>query len=709
MADALRRFRSSTASGLSENEDRRLLWAPVAFGCGVAVYFSLSSEPPFPVVLACLAVSAAVLVAARYYAPGRGPVVLALVLALAGFATAQYRTITVDAPVLARETGPVFLTGRVISIEPTRKGARMSLADPAFERRMPGATPEIARIHVRNDVAGILPGDTVRMRAILRPPSEPSLPGGFDFARKAYFERIGAVGFALGDVERVSAAADRSVRERISRLRHHLTQRILAGSNADVGPVAAALLTGERRAIPEDVLADMRDSGLAHLLAISGLHIGLVAGLIFFAVRLLLALIEPVALRYPIKKIAAVSAVVGAFSYLLVSGATIPTQRAFLMVSIVMAAVLLDRTAISLRLVALAAGLILLVSPEALMSASFQMSFAAVIALVAAYEAAAPKTARLRQRGGIFSSRLALFVAATVLTTVVASLATAPFAVYHFNRVALFGLAANMLAVPVMAMWIMPTGVLSMMLMPLGLESWGLALMGWGLKALLWVAGFVAGLPDAVALAPPMPVFVLAAIVLGGLWLCVWRGRIRLLALPVLAGAVAAAALVRPPDLMVDRDARFFALNMGEARVYMPAGRNASFERDMWRRRLAVAETLPLPRGVAEDGRLGCDGAACIARFGERSVAVVFDASASVDCRAVDHVVLLVRASPRYCRREVVLLSTFHLWRDGAHAVNFAADGPAVGTVRETRGDRPWSRISPRKRQYLRTSPTSRP
>ena len=453
----------------------------------------------------------------------------------------------------------------------------------------------------------------------------------------------------------------------------------------------------------------MRDSGLAHLLAISGLHIGLVAGLIFFLVRLVLACIEPVALRNPIKKIAAGAAMAGAFGYLVISGATLPTQRAFMMVSIVMAAVILDRTAISLRLVALAAGLILILSPEALLSASFQMSFAAVIALVAAYEYAAPRTAARRERGGILSSRLAMFVAATILTTVVASLATAPFAIFHFNRVALFGLLANMLAVPMMAMWIMPAGLLSMLLMPLGVESWGLALMGWGLDAVLAIAAFVADLPHAVALVPPMAVLALAVLVLAGLWLCVWQGTVRLLALPAAAVAIAASSLVQPPDVLIDRDARFFALNMGDGRVYMAPGRAGGFERDMWQRRLAVSSTLPLPRGVAEGGRLGCDEAACIVTFGNRRIAVIFDAAAAFDCRRVHHAILLSRTSPRYCGRDKVLLSTFHLWRDGAHAIRFDGAAPIVETVREARGDRPWSRLSPRKRQYLRTSPTNRP
>ncbi|MGB0630393.1 MAG: ComEC/Rec2 family competence protein [Alphaproteobacteria bacterium] len=630
-------------------------------------------------------------------------------LVLAGFGAAQLRTLTVDAPVLSRETGPVLVSAQVQFIEPTEKRARLTLVSPVSSDSRHLSALARLRVHVRNDVSDILPGDLVRLRVLVRPPPAPSLPGGFDFARKAYFERIGAVGFALGDVTRISRPAASSLSIRISRLRHDLTARILAAGSAETGPVAAALLTGERRAIPKDVLSDMRDSGLAHLLAISGLHIGLVAGLIFFVVRLLLACIEPVALRYPIKKIAAGTAVAGAFAYLVISGATIPTQRAFLMVTIFMVAVMLDRTAISLRLVALAAAIILILSPEALLSASFQMSFAAVIALVAAYEFAAPKTARLREKGGVLSSRLAMFVAATILTTVVASLATAPFAVYHFNRVALFGLLANMLAVPMMAMWIMPTGLLSMLLMPLGLESWGLTAMGWGLDAVLAIAAAVADLPNAVALVRPMPVVALATLVLGGLWLCIWRGNVRLLALPVLAAAAVSSGFVPSSNVLIDRDARFFAVNLGDGRIYMSPGRAGGFEREMWRRRLAVGAALPLPDGIADGGRLGCDDAGCIVRFGDRKIAVIVDPSATFDCGAVDRVVLLTRVSPRVCRGSSVLVSKFHLWRDGAHAIRFTGGGPIVETVREERGDRPWSRVSPRKTQYLRTSPTNRP
>jgi competence protein ComEC len=484
-----------------------------------------------------------------------------------------------------------------------------------------------------------------------------------------------------------------------------MTKRIMAGVGAQqgIGPVAAALMTGERRAIPKESLASMRDSGLAHLLAISSLHIGLVAGLLFFAIRLGLALIEPVALRYPIKKMAALGAVLGAFAYLLISGATIPTQRAFLMVSIVMLAVMIDRTAISMRLVALSAMAVLLLAPESLLSASFQMSFAAVVGLVAVYEAAAPKMTALRHRGGVLGSRIGLFVAATMLTTLVASLATAPFAIYHFNRIALYGLLANLVAVPVMAMWIMPLGILSFLLMPLGLESLGLVPMGWGISTVLWIADGVAALPGAVALVPPMPTAGLAILSLGGIWACVLRGPIRFYGLPAVAAGLVSILAVSAPNVIINRDGGLVAINLGAGRLVMSPGAGNSFERDMWQRRFAVEEVAPWPSsGIESAAPIGCDPTGCILVIDGETVALVTEpAAATEDCAHADHVILLTRVPRRMCDDGKVAVSTFHIWRDGAHAIRFTRQGPVVETSRERRGDRPWSRISEKRRQYL--------
>jgi competence protein ComEC len=658
--------RRETGITARQNHGRVALWTPVLFAAGIGGYFILPAEPEIWLGSAVLLIAGIGVIGLR---KRRGLVffgLLVVMIAAAGFGAAQFRNAAVSASVLERRIGPVSLSGRVIRVEPSEKGYRLTLDRIEIDRSGVEEIPARLRILVRSRTAPPNPGDIIAARAILQPPPSPSLPGGYDFARKAWFERIGAVGFALG-------------------------------------PVAAALMTGERRAIPKESLASMRDSGLAHLLAICGLHIGLVAGLLFFAIRLGLALIEPVALRYPIKKIAALGAVLGAFAYLLISGATIPTQRAFLMVSIVMLAVMIDRTAISMRLVALSAMAVLLLAPESLLSASFQMSFAAVVGLVAVYEAAAPKMTALRHRGGVLGSRIGLFVAATMLTTLVASLATAPFAIYHFNRIALYGLLANLVAVPVMAMWIMPLGILSFLLMPLGLESLGLVPMGWGISTVLWIADGVAALPGAVALVPPMPTAGLAILSLGGIWACVLRGPIRFYGLPAVAAGLVSILAVSAPNVIINRDGGLVAINLGAGRLVMSPGAGNSFERDMWQRRFAVEEVAPWPSsGIESAAPIGCDPTGCILVIDGETVALVTEpAAATEDCAHADHVILLTRVPRRMCDDGKVAVSTFHIWRDGAHAIRFTRQGPVVETSRERRGDRPWSRISEKRRQYL--------
>lgn len=693
------------------NRGSLALWTPVMFATGIGLYFALPTEPGHGPAIGAFILSCIAATALRRRRGFLFMLALGAALVSAGFGIMQLRTATVAGPVLTRETGPVRVAARVVRVEPAEKGVRLTLDRVSVERRNGQNMPERIRVSVRSTKTRPIPGDRISMLAILQPPPPPSLPGGFDFARKAWFERIGGVGFALGAVSVTSRGEKGGWRVSLARLRLDLTNRIIAAAGERIGPVAAALMTGERRTIPKKTLSDMRDSGLAHLLAISGLHIGLVAGLLFFAVRLGLALVEPVALRYPIKKFAAVASILGAFAYLLISGATIPTQRAFLMVSIVMFAVMIDRTAISMRLVAISAIGVLLIAPESLLSASFQMSFAAVVGLVAVYEASASSLSRVRQRGGLAGSRIGLFIAATVLTTLVASIATAPFAIYHFNRIALYGLAANLVAVPVMAMWIMPFGLLGFLLMPFGLEGIGLVPMGWGIEVVLSVAETTSALPGAVAMAPPMPTAGLVALALGGLWLCLVRGNPRLFALPVIGAGLLSFLAVSTPDVIVNRDGKLAAIVLEQGAVVMSPGAGNGFERDMWRRRLTVEEA-PAWRsdGVSLNGGIGCDDGGCVFSVSGKTVALATDPQAAFeDCGRVDHVILLTRVPRRLCRGGNVVVSTFHIWRDGAHAIRFTDDGPVVETARETRGDRPWSRLSDRKRQYLRTRPTSRP
>jgi competence protein ComEC len=497
-----------------------------------------------------------------------------------------------------------------------------------------------------------------------------------------------------------SAAAGEDWRLWLPGLRQDIAERVRAGIGGAEGAVAAALMTGERGAIPEAVLAAMRDAGLAHLLAISGLHIGLVAGILFFSLRGVLALIPPVALRFPIKKWAAVAALLAAFAYLAITGATVPTQRAFVMVALVLGAVVADRTAISMRIVAWAALIVLMLRPESLLGASFQLSFAAVVALVAVYErvagpgpaGGAPLLWRAdRDNGPSWRRWCAIYLGGVALTTLVASFATAPFVIYHFNRFAAYGLAANLAAVPLTGLWIMPWAMVAFLLMPFGLEGVGLTPMGWGIAALIRVAAAVASWPAAVSPVPAMPAWGIALVTAGGLWLCLWRRRWRFLGLAAIAAGLASVAVSRPPDVLVDGDAKLMAVRAEDGALLLSSGRSGRFRAGVWLRRAGQREVLTWPGGGATaDGRLACDGLGCVYRAGGQTVALVQDGRAlAEDCRLASVIVSLVPVRGP-CPAPLRVIDRFDLWREGGHALWLGPDGVRIRSVRAWQGERPW-------------------
>ncbi len=690
------------AENLAAERDRWALWLPVAFAAGIAIYFGLAAEPPSWLGLAGAAGAVGLYLVLR--AAPNGAVLSLLAAALAaGFVVAQARTALVEAPVLAKRLGPVWVSGQVEALEPRTKGARLTLRHLAIARLDPAQTPDRARVTARVVAPELKPGDWVRLRAVLRPPPGPSAPGAFDFARQAYFQGLGGVGFAYGAVRpgpSPSAPATEAARspsfgarwaQYWAGLRANLARRILDQLPGRSGAIAAALMTGERGAIAEADMAAMRDSGLAHLLAISGLHVGLVAGLLFLGLRLILATIPRLALDYPIKKWAAVAAVCGAFAYLMLTGAPIPTQRAFLMVALVFLAVLLDRDALSMRLVAWAAFAVLALAPESLLSASFQMSFAAVMALIAGYEALRGRRPFwFAERGPL--TRAGLYLAGVAGTSLIAGLATAPFALYHFNRIAWFGLAANMVAVPLTALWIMPWALVAFCLMPFGAEGFALRPMGWGIEAMLGVAHAVAGWPGAISAVPAMPTAGLVAVALGGVWLCLWRRPWRLAGGAAILAGLLSIPLNTPPDILVTGDGGLLGLRAPEGDLVLSSASRQRFSAEIWRRRLgeAEAEAWP-PVGASLDGRLTCDRLGCIYRAPGHIVALVTDARAlHDDCAVATVVVSRVPVRRGQCPGAFRVIDRFDLWRGGAHALWLADGGVRVESAAARRGDRPW-------------------
>ena len=697
------------AQFLSER-DRWVLWLPVSFGGGIGAYFSLPAEPwagvgPSAVVAAGLAMAAV-----RRHA-------VALLLALAtlsgtlGFALAAWRTGDMSAPVLDRRLGPVTVIGRVLYAEPREDGLRLTLGRPDVARLAPAQTPARIRVSVRRAADVPRAGDEVRLRAVLMPPPEPAIPGAFDFARAAWFQQLGAVGYAVSSLEiRAGASAEFSVadgfRLGLTRLRQELTNRILAALPGVTGAVAAALMTGERSAIPEDVDAAFRDSGLAHLLSISGLHLALVAGILFVGVRGGLALWEPIALRRPIKKWAAAAALLGTFGYLLLSGSAVPTQRAFVMAGLMLVAVMLDRNALSMRSVAWAAVAVLLLAPEALLNPGFQMSFAAVVALIAGYETAHGRLAAWRA-GADWWRRFALYVGGVLFTTLLAGFATAPYAAFHFGRFVDFGLLANLLAVPLTSIWVMPWAVAAFLLMPFGLESLALAPMGLGVDGVVAVARLVAGWPGAVSLVPAMPLWGLLALTGGGLWLCLWQRPWRLVGVLVVAVGAGSPWLEAPPDILIDGEARLMAVRGGDGRLIL-SERARGMVAETWLRRNAQDDAAVWPReGPSADGALRCDAAGCIWRRDGVLVALArSEAAVEEDCRSADVVIATVPVRGR-CPSARAVIDRFDIARAGAHALWLGPGGQIrAESVRAWRGDRPWVRVP--RRTAVSTSATGR-
>ncbi|HSR56480.1 MAG TPA: ComEC/Rec2 family competence protein, partial [Alphaproteobacteria bacterium] len=429
----------------------------------------------------------------------------------------------------------------------------------------------------------------------------------------------------------------------VADLRARLFARITRALPGSSGGIAAALMTGERGRIPEETMEAMRAAGLAHLLAISGLHIGLVTGILFFGLRALLALFPGLALNWPIKKWAAGAALAGGFAYMLLTGATVPTQRVFLMAALVLGAVMLDRSALNMRLVAFAAMVILLIAPASLTGPSFQMSFAAVAALIAGYEVLRGPMSRLVADGGVSRRGLA-YIAGVGITTLIAGLATAPFALYHFNRFAVFGLAANLGAVPLTAFWIMPFAVLAYLLMPFGLESLALQPMGLGISWVIAIAEAISSSPGASLHVPTMPIWGLGLITIGGLWLILWRRPWRLAGLAGIVAGLLSIAAAPAPDLLISGDGRSLAIRDPNGALIFADSGGSRFQRDIWLRRSGLAgeaeqkrDPGTIPHGPDLKGEgdrvLRCDSLACIAKVKGRIVSVIRNPGAArEDC-----------------------------------------------------------------------------
>ena len=682
---------------LSAEQERWLPWCVVAFAAGIATYFGLSAEPS-PALAFGIGAAGLACAAVAPKSPGILLRFVCVLIAAAGlgFTAAKIRTLRMDAPVITRDTGPVQLTGRIESVDiraPNR--ARIVLTPTKLGD---GRTPLPSSVRLTligaKSVAVAQPGAVVSALAMLRPPPEPALPHGYDFARWAYFQGLGAVGFTYGAPKLVEAAPAPGFWERfmlqIEALRLSMTRRIETAIPGPDGSIAAALITGERGEIDEEDVQAYRDSGLAHVLSISGLHLALAGLGVFWVFRAILALFPSIALTQPIKKWAAIAAFLSASFYLAISGGGSPAVRSYLMLSMMLLGVLADRPALSMRGVALAALALLVFEPEDLVDPGFQMSFAAVIGLIALAEWGSSRSredAAAPGRFGWMWRKGRRYVVGMLLTSFVATLATIPFAIYHFDRAGGYSVLANLLAEPVVAFVIMPSAAFAVLAMPFGLDAWPLDLMGWGVHVMTAIAHWVAGLPGATTLVRAWPVSALLAIVFGGLWIALWRSRWRWFGFVPIAAGFAVIAVSAPPDIFIPRDGQSLAVRNSDGKLVILGTHLDEYTSEQWMLRDGDRREVAAARSAAQ-----CDELGCIAKTKDgRVVALSLRAAALVeDCTRANIVISAVPIR-RPCKGPELVLDRFDALKHGATSVMLGKE-LRVETVAAERGKRPWSR-----------------
>ncbi len=497
-------------------------WGVAYFAVGIAIYFALPFEPDWRL---SLGISIA-LAAGMYWASRLDlsiyPFLFAIFLAMLGLGRSAWHSAASVTPQLPGYERSYEVTGWIEAIEQSGSGLRWRIRVKELSGVDPAQTPPRVRIKAKTE--GFLAGDGVRVLAIIARPPGPVVPNGYDPARRAFYEGLSGYGFAIGTPEGVIVKSQ-SFEERLKRgwvrYRYGLAERIRAAAPPETAGLQTALLTGVRSYIPREQTEALRTAGLAHVLAISGLHMGLLAGGSFWLASLLLSLISPLSRRIDVRKPAAIIGALAATGYLILSGASVATQRAFIMAIIVFLAVVLDRRAFSLRSVSVAALITLILHPESLISVGFQMSFAAVAALVVVYRAWEAKRG-YRPRGGLWA-RFRYGLSTLTVTSFVAGLATGGFAVLHFNRIARYGLLGNVLAMPIFTFVVMPAALGSLIAMPFGLEKIPLVVMGASLSVMLSIAEWVAQLPGALVHIAAAPPWVIA--MLGAAFLCLTLGQ----------------------------------------------------------------------------------------------------------------------------------------------------------------------------------------
>ncbi len=687
-----------------EIEQRRLFpWIAVFFGSGILLFFQADDQPALWAPLGAFALCSAAGVALRRNMPVL-MAMIALAAVFAGFSAGVIRARSVAAPALSRIT-ITSITGFVEAVEDREEGQRLLVRVTEMKDVAETERPRLVRVSVREG-EGLAAGQFIIGTARLLPPPEAAWPGGYDFARDAYYKGIGAVGSMVGPIRRVASPSQPDwslwLSARVDEARNALTQRIASSIGGAAGGVGAALVTGKRGLIPEPTNDILRGAGIYHIVSISGLHMVLAAGTFFWLVRSLLASAPALALLWPVKKIAAVAAMIGATIYCIFSGSDVATERSLIMTLVMFGAVLVDRPALSIRNLSIAALIVLAREPEALLGPSFQMSFGAVAAMMALVPLMHPRRAEsvyvsLAERSLRWAGQAMLGL---VTTTLVASIATAPFAAYHFQSLNPYGLVGNALALPLVSLVVMPSAVLGVLAYPFGLDRPIWQVMGAAVEQVLSVSAWVGGFSGSTVVVPALGIGALGLLCLGLLVLTIPASALRWLAVLPAGAGLAFAAVPHRYDMFIDREGTGAAIrNNGRLTL---VGRPSGFVVEQWLRADGDERDTD-DASLRREAR--CDSAGCVVLADDgRQIAFVQDYMAfEEDCRRATVIITRLQA-PATCRPPL-LLDRDALRARGATALQFKSEGVEVMSVRKGREVMPWSIVQSTHARQAEGSP----
>jgi ComEC/Rec2-related protein len=658
--------------------DTPFLFLPIWLGCGALSYFSFESEPSLRLLATlCLTVVCLVVLARNTVWPKL--ILTALLFGSLGAAAAKLETLRFSTVMMGSQV-TTRITGILVHAEEITNGrSRLVINVQSTERPKLKFAPERIRVSARGKYSEMEAGSKVTGLVKLFSLPGPVQPSGYDFSFESYFDGVGAAGFFLGDPEFLPSDDARTITETIDVLRTDLTAHIRSIVPGETGAVVAALVTGVRGAVEEADSEALRRSGLAHIMSISGLHLALAAGVVIATIRLGLALVPAIANVWPVKKMAASAGIIMAILYCLMSGSEVATLRSTIMIIVMLGAVLVDRPAITMRNLAIAALILLAIWPHEIAGPGFQMSFAATAGLIAIYRwwarreiAEKPVQPMLAWR--IFDGAKKAVIG-TVLSSTVAGFATLPFSAYHFERLAPWGTLSNLLALPAISIIVMPSAVAAMVAMPIGLDGYIWPVMAWGVDFMLWLAHSIAGLggPDATG---PVPLGALLLSTLALVVFCLPQTKLRAIGFAPLLFAGALMLIREKPVIFIDENAKTVAFVTGD-QLAINSVRPDDFNVKNWQR-TAETEGLMKPSSEPEftgtlNPQLGfvCTKTLCVgdSKGGLRLAYMKTGDSVQQACENADIVVQGFAGPPVKCGKTAAVITSGMLARHGAAAI----------------------------------------